>query len=241
MMDVVYTLANKSKFKDDFELRFSLRSVARQPWVRQVYIIGHCPRWARNVVHIPCPDPYPGNKDANIINKIIRAVCRPQLSDPFIVNSDDQYFLRVLDSPEILEAPPTDFYKYKNYQVKQRANNWHKRVAETIGWCKQNGYPEHIYDSHRPYLVRKSDYIQYMCLAPWGRANGLTTHVYLNICGVTPANIDRTERIKTPDTLKGIKRAIVGAMFLNHNDAGLNPAMKEFLREWFPEPSPWEE
>ena len=245
MIDVVYPLIDASKNRDDFELKYSLRSLAVQPWVNDVYIIGqHCPKWINtNIVkHIQCPDLYQGNKDGCIINKILRACCEQSICENIVVNSDDQYFLKIVN-PLIDLLPMKEYQITDNrYKVRNNGNNWHRRVCDTIHFCQLNKLPDFVLQSHTPYLINKHLYQKEMCRVPWGKGNGFTTHIYFNLLGndvpVEPQG--RTARIKNQFPLNRIKNLVSKAMFLNHNDGGLGPGMIEFLRQNFPNPSMWE-
>lgn len=245
MMDIVYPISNQSKDRDDFELRYSLRSLEKQSWVRQVILVGYSPNWTQNVVFIPCPDPYVHCKDANIINKILRACVWSQLSQKFVVNSDDQIFLKPITEDQMepmLESPMRE----AEYRVKSRTNNWFRRVEDTKHWCKQNGFDDFVLQSHCPYIVDKTSYPIIMCQLPWGRGNGFTTHVYFNILnhGKTVYKqepIHRTIRIKQALLKKGVETSIKKeSLFLNFNNTGLTPGLKTWLQEKFPTPSRWE-
>ena len=117
MMDVVYTIGNFGKHGDGFELRYSLRSIEEQDWVRNIYILGNCPDFLKNVKHIPCPDHYRKSKDANIINKVLMA-CSYDVSDDFIVNSDDHYILKKIDREEL--GPWLENSNVKEQALKKR-------------------------------------------------------------------------------------------------------------------------
>ena len=105
-LDVVYPLAAMAKGPDDFELRYSLRSLEPQSWVGTVFIIGHKPAWLKNAVHIPFADQWNLNfKDKNIIKKMLRACTDERISDPFIANSDDQYWLKITEPRDMLIPP----------------------------------------------------------------------------------------------------------------------------------------
>ena len=242
MIDVVYPLANNSKFRDDWELRYSLRSLQQQDWVRHIYLVGHCPGWIKAVTHITCDDPYTSCKDANIINKIILACTCRHLSDQFLVNSDDQYILKpidVYDLEPVLENP----CRLSEFKAKQGMNTWHKRVVDTVQWCVKNSLPEWIFQSHVPYVVDKEDYVAVMSQIPWGKGNGFTTHIYLNLTREqTPCKEDkgRTLRVKGRINPEELRAQVSQAIFFNHNDSGLTPIVKNFLEEHFPVPSRWE-
>jgi hypothetical protein len=49
-----------------------------------------------------------------------------------------------------------------------------------------------------------------------------------------------TARVKRPLPPNGLAAMTKGRTFLNHNDAGLNYALKELLDGLFPNPSRWE-
>lgn len=239
-MDVVYPLANLSKYKDDFELRYSLRSLDCQPWVDRVFLVGHRPVYAKNIIHIPCNDPYRNCKDANIINKILRA-CQEDVSDKFVVNSDDQIFLKEVSESDMdifIENPD----KTIEYQLKSKTNNWHKRVVETVKWCIGNGYPCHAFQSHTPYIVDKTEYPRVMSQVAWGRGNGFTTHIYFNLTSQNALQEPkgRTARVRHPINLKMAYKAIAGHTFLNFNNSGLDHGVMTYLQERFPNPSRWE-
>jgi hypothetical protein len=241
MIDVVYPIMNASKYNDDWELRYSLRSLQQQNWVRNIYLVGHCPDWIQNITHITCSDPYVSCKDANIINKIMLACHNTKLSDNFIVNSDDQYILKPIatdDLAPMLENPN----RLSEFKAKAGTNSWHKRVVDTVDWCVRHGQPNWILQSHVPYIVNKNDYIAAMSQLPWGRGNGFTTHVYFNIVHEQiPAKepVGRTLRIKGRSVVD-FDNAAKQATFFNHNDSGFIPQVRNFLESHFSVKSKWE-
>src|SRR5688500_13003685 len=138
-MDVVYFLSNESTWQDG-ELRYSLRSIEKnlqQPG--KVWIIGHKPAWIRNVRHIPFPDPYKSNKDANLILKLIRLAIESDLSNDFIAMSDDHY---------ILKPTAKDFFDTVYYHEKLTRNTsfgtskWSLRLKRTHELFHKMGKPE---------------------------------------------------------------------------------------------------
>ena len=241
-MDVVYPLTNQSVNHDDFELRYSLRSLENQDWVDNVFLIGHNPSWVKNVIHIPCNDPYSNCKDANIINKILRACFVLGLSNEFVVNSDDQYFMRKVSEDELmpmLERPGM----IPEIKRKASVNNWHKRTMDSVYWCKVNKVPDWIFQSHCPYKVNKSKYGHSMLQIPWGKGNGFVTHIYFNLTlpeAPIVEPVGRTVRIKSPLVSGILRKTVQGSTFLNHNNNGLNSHLKSFIMERFPNASRWE-
>jgi len=241
-LDIVYPLTHLSKHRDDWELRYSLRSLQQQPWVGQLYLVGHCPGWVHNAIHVPCSDPYAGCKDANIINKILLICNLPGLSQEFVVNSDDQYFLQSVPEEElqpVLESPN----RLAEYKMKSGINTWHRRVVDSVKWCVARKLPDWLFQSHVPYIVDKVQYPMAMSKVPWGNGNGFTTHIYFNLTATKEPEKEsrgRTLRVKIRINEAELRKQTVGALFFNHNDNGLQPCVKNFLEERFPTPSRWE-
>ena len=236
-VDVVYTLAHRSKARDDWELRYSLRSLAAQDWVREVYIVGHAPSWAR-CAHIPCDDPYTP-KDANIIAKVLRACALDEISDTFVVNSDDHYLLSPIPLVELgpwLEDPPG----IETYRQRIGQSLWCRRLVRTLEWCAERGLPQWVFESHIPYVVDKAAYPEVMDLAPWAQGNGLVTHVYYNVALTERPEPSGGRALGLRHPRRDVTRLVAGRTFLNHNDTALTPALKTFLEQRFPVPSPWE-
>ena len=251
-LDIVYPLCILSKGQDDFELRYSLRSLDVQPWAGNLYVIGHKPPWLKNAFHISFPDQWNLNfKDKNIIRKMLRACADERVSDPFIANSDDQYWLREVQPEEML-IPPREHPDQMEADRAIRAqgfrawrNQWVKRQFETIEFLRKEGKSTIPFDGHVPYLIEKEKYIRTMLLIPWEMGNGFLIVAYHG--WNFPANGFRIEsrdgvlkRIKADLSCQQIEEEVKNALFLNHNNRALNPGMKEFLQKRFPKPSRWE-
>lgn len=236
-VDVVYPLSNYSKNREDLELRYSLRSLAQQSWVRRIILVGHKPSWVKDVVHIPFEDQH-RPKDANIISKILAACQYPDITSSFVVNSDDQYILKPIELDSMgpwLEDP----CPLIGALIKQQVSVWYQRLQNTVKYCGTYGFPQWVFQCHIPYLVDRDLYIETMGKIPYFRGVGLLTHVYFNmtLCAV-PAK-------ETPGMVVRVKQPVKSmefgeSLFLNHNDDGLCNAVKKALASRFPQPSPWE-
>lgn len=92
-IDLVYILGTGSRWNDN-EIRYSLRSVQNYfPNVGKVFIIGECPDWATNIIHIKAPNKY-DNKLLNARMKYLEAATNKQISENFILMNDDFFFLK---------------------------------------------------------------------------------------------------------------------------------------------------
>jgi hypothetical protein len=253
-LDVVYPLATAAKGPDDFELRYSLRSLESQPWAGNVFVIGHKPAWIKNTVHIPFPDQWnPNFKDKNIIKKMLRASADGRVSDPFVANSDDQYWLRVIDPGEML-IPPRENPPQMEARMGGRmnpyppsGNYWVRRQAQTVRFLRGSGKCATCFDGHVPYLIHKAMYLETMSQIPWEMGDGFLIVVYHGWNWEAIGNGTKIEdrdgaliRIKADMPAEEIERKTQGALFLNHNNKALGDGMKKFLIKRFPNPSRWE-
>lgn len=93
-MDVVYTLR---KNYDGEELRYSLRSLENLPH-DNVFFVGGCPKWAKNVIHIKREQT--GTKYKNTTHNLLAACNDPRISADFILMNDDFFILEKIKSPK---------------------------------------------------------------------------------------------------------------------------------------------
>lgn len=100
-MDIVYILGKGSCWGDN-EIRFSLRSVEKNVLdVGNVFIVGECPDWLKNITHIPAED-FSSRKWRNAFHKIGVACRDSRVSEDFLLMNDDFFIMqnvRILDYP----------------------------------------------------------------------------------------------------------------------------------------------
>jgi hypothetical protein len=251
-IDVVYPMAPVAKGPDDFELRYSLRSFDSQTWAGNVFTVGYRPRWLKNAQHIDSSDQWHQNfKDKNIIKKMLRACVDGRVSDPFVANSDDQYWLKPIGPDDMLIPPrenpaQMDVDRASKIPGQFRAwrNQWVKRQFETIDFLKKQGKSDIPFDGHVPYLIDKESYLRTMAEIPWEMGNGFLIVVYHGYNWQNGFPIESRDgvlkRIITEMNCAEIEGVTGKALFLNHNNKGLGPGMREFLKKRFPNPSRWE-
>lgn len=93
--DLLYVLGTGSLWQNN-EIRFSLRSVEKYLPHARIFVIGHRPKWIKNVIHIPAEDPHP-HKLRNVIAKIKKACMDPRLGERFAVMNDDFFMLKPIE------------------------------------------------------------------------------------------------------------------------------------------------
>lgn len=105
-MDVVYILGTGSE-ANDIEIRYSLRSLEKNMLdLGKVFIVGVCPSFLKNIIHIPILDSYP-KKWQNAYLKISTACFDARVSDDFLLMNDDFFIL------EPFEGALFPFYSLK--------------------------------------------------------------------------------------------------------------------------------
>jgi len=239
LIDAIYALGRGSKRGVDWELRYSLRSLAAQPWVGDVYVVGERPDFLSDAVrHIPADDPYLHAKDTNIIAKYITG-CAAAGTERVMLMSDDQYIMRPCEPDDIREHLEDPRTARKLLDSKQGSVKWARRVQSTVRYAVEHGYPGWVFEAHTPYLVERERYARVWAGVPWERGNGFTTHLYLNM------TLTAEPPPKPPGHVLRLTRAVrhlskCDPLFVNHNNPGLCPALREFIERRFPEPSRWE-
>ena len=97
-MDILYILGTGSKH-DNQELRWALRSVEKYGRnIDRVFVVGANPGFLSDkVTYIPCEDRL-HDKHKNMLYKVQYAVLNSNISDVFLVSSDDVFLLKPLDA-----------------------------------------------------------------------------------------------------------------------------------------------
>jgi hypothetical protein len=242
--DVTYFLSRESNLKD-WELRYSLRSMEKffEPLGR-VWILGeHTPDWLNEerVSRIAIRDCYRNNKDANLINKLLRASMEPELSERFVSCSDDHILLRHLDAEDFKPYHTGNLEK----QTEWKKGKWHDRMRRTRDTLRDNGYPQLDFEGHIPYMLEKSKVKTYLNF-DYGNAPGYGVFtLYFNTVDTPDAQHINDERVRagffhdtTPEN--STNKLKNGNKFLCFNDTGFNPTVRHWVEQLLPEPSRFE-
>lgn len=92
---IVIPLGTGSRW-GNLELKFALRSVEKHlSGYGEVFIVGECPGWLQNVIHIPAKDgDQIYDKERNIFNKIMIACNDDLVTHDFLFMNDDHFLLQ---------------------------------------------------------------------------------------------------------------------------------------------------
>ncbi len=237
-IDMVYPIGPGCEWGAHEELRYSLRSACKNvPGLRNVYLVGHCPTWVKNVIHLPHGDPHTSNKDANLIDKVRFACERPELSEYFIRLSDDQYFLKQFLLED--QLVPVASNNYLTDPINQGSSKYLKRAKRTRDYLIRNRHTAWNFDGHMPYVYNKSDFARVMAVVDYQTPPGYCINtLYFNSAGVTNPRTNFSSlqvHIGGHFSLNHLQSKIVGKHFLNNDFNGLNDAYKQLLQLLFPE------
>lgn len=245
MIDVVYKIGEKPEVENHEELRYSIRSVCKHfKDLGKIFIIGYKPGWIRDIIHIPLKDPYKTNKDANLINKMIMACCRNELSNYFINISDDMFFLKDIDK-EYFYTPMYN-NRIANLVLSGSSVKWEVRLIRTINMLQSLSLPGDCYEAHIPYLLNKVEYPKILLNFDYGYDQGYCGNtLYFN--SVNRDLYNDFESVKEKTVLRLEKKhdheKLAQASdfdFLNYSVRGYSNEVHNFLKSKFSEYSKYE-
>ena len=243
MKDLVYVVGTGSQWEDN-ELRFSLRSVAKNLiGVRKVWIIGHCPCFVQGVEHLfyPDNDQTGKNNDANMIDKILFA-CQQDITDEFVFMNDDFFILKPMhvdDIPVMHKGDMTE--KPKEYW--RITGIWQQRLLNTFNRLKARGMSTMLYDMHCPMPMNKKLFPEVISKWDYRPEPGLNFRsIYGNAVhkGEGLRNNGHKFTVFTRKIYPVIKNEAERAWFMAVNDSGLTTVTKSFIHSMFLDQSEFE-
>ena len=236
-IDVVFTVGPGSQWNDN-ELRYALRALERHgQGVGEVFVIGHKPDWCL-AVHVPYDDPYPKDKAANLIHKLIYA---PVFGE-FVYYHDDQILLADVDLPTLP-------YWCKGELSSRNVLDdlYARRLRNTRRLLLDSNCPVWNYDIHAP-MRMDAGLLAWIFdggvgLKWWHQPQGpgiVVKSIYANLLELPPTQ--ERDCLLSPmkvNTKVDAKRLTEGRPFCS-----LRPrvpvGVQQWLAERFPEPSRWE-
>lgn len=226
---------------DNEELRYSLRSVAKNAPHRDVWIVGTVPTWVRNVKGLPL-DPV-DDKFENQRQSLAAAAAQAGLSDPFVLFNDDMFVMEPitrwdtwnLDTIEEHWGGPIG-------NVDREDNEWLHAVWCTYKWMGTQGHPNPLYyENHTPLLYDKVKLAGVLEQYPADRpfvVNGTYPITGAGGEGEWGANA----KLSVEGALTVFAALSMGMPYLSTEDTGFaEGTIGEFIRNHFLEPGPYEE
>lgn len=212
------------------ELIYALRGIDRfLKGVTNVVIIGECPSFLANIIHIPFTED--SHKQANIRNKILAACNDDRVTEDFCLLNDDVFLLQELDINSIPYWYSGDLSTYTEKGTKV--------LLEELWWRK---LPTKRFDLHQPIIYNKQKFI----VAVSGfNEQCIIKSMYCNYWKIEgEETVDM--KVRYPHSYQWIKQNIPGRIYFSVGENtqveadGLNPSMWKFLEEMYPEKSKYE-
>ena len=244
-MDILYVLGKGSRW-DNNELRYSLRSIEKfGKNVSNIYLIGEDPGFLSNNVNlIPFVDFY-ATKHKNILNNICEAVKRSNISDEFLLSSDDHFYVK-----------ETDFDNYpiyckgnlpKSYKLHNRLKGYKESLIDTRKLLLSHKCPTYNFSFHgnthitREAITLAKDIIE----ESYNTQRGCEpTALLLNVLYAhKPFDFINRKDLKIRDDIKckeNIPKVIGDREVFSIADSAIDKGVAEFLQELFPNKSKYE-
>lgn len=250
-MDILYIVGKGFSEWRDNELRYSLRSIAKNGKnIRKVFVVGYCPYWLNEetVTLLPLRDPVDGNKHANILRAIDYAINNSDIEEHFLISADDHYYVA-----------PTDFDKYPIYwrgeelqtaPVKGRDKWYNTTLISTQECLSAMGLPTRMYCWHgnthfNARLWKQKRMVLLRRLAVTLPEACEPTCLMLNYWQAVepktmPKIVERDDwKISVSDTTKSVADKIRRKECVTSTNV-VGEALKEFLIREFPNPCKYE-
>ncbi|MBO7733082.1 MAG: hypothetical protein J6S67_11030 [Methanobrevibacter sp.] len=226
-MDILYILGYGSTMYD-WEIRLSLRTLDKYATnVDRVFIVGKLPAFVKDVIHIPCGDPYqPSN---NHFLKVFAAI-DGNISENFLLMNDDFYMMRPFD----VEKYP--YYVRGKMELIENPSRYQKMLNRTLTYLQDKGHKTvWHYGCHCPIIYNKTNFLQ---LKP------IFEKVKYDLIGLSPRILYGNMFVKRHRTINDPK--MHEDVLMEVNDAGClssSPKCQHVLNsicKMFPKRSRWE-
>lgn len=241
LVDVVYKVGSKKKWKNKEELKYSIRSVEKNfVNLRNIVIVGTLPDWAKNIKHIEAHDPYI-DKDSNIIHKLLMACRDEEVSANFVNMSDDQYFIKSTTYKQLY--PYNLNTDLRRMQKMKEVSAYGKKIKRTVNLLQSQNLPAHNYEGHIPYLINKERYLNILSNYKYDQIGGLcgNTVYFNNLNDFEEVPVERVRAyFRKAAVPSRIKNRVEGKLFLSIQKAALNKDMKDYIQSNFSEKSKYE-
>lgn len=221
-LDIVYVCRHG---EDNEELRYSLRSLANLPHDR-VWIAGGCPSWVQGVNRIPVAPMR--HKHDHALASLVAALNHPDVSDPFLMFNDDFYVMRPMERMPVLHEGPLQ----EVIEAHAKGSAYRNAMEKTASLLDADALG---YEIHAPMEMDKLGMLLVLSLG-----QGIKGFQYRTAYG----NLERLGGTQCSDVK--VYRSDRGKPYkewalLSTSDRTFkyHPVGK-YIRESFPEPSPYE-
>lgn len=234
MTDIVIPLNSRSTQKNQ-ELRYCLRSIEQHlAGVGNVFIIGECPEWLQNIIHIPfTEDPRNRYRDRNIMLKMSEACKDQRVSDDFLMVHDDHFLLADY------EAGKFPYYHMGPMNEGQGQYGYTKDNTKALLSLEESF---NNYDCHCPIVFNKQLFMRSVALADWSKWYGYCMKTLYCVMNGIEGEYTEDSKIRLPLLGNEICGHIAGRKWFSIGDRCFQPGgMWDVLNELYPNKSRYEQ
>lgn len=226
---------NNGSLWDNTELRYSLRSLEKfGPNIERVFIVGVCPAWLKDVIHIPSDNPG-ASRDMRIMNKVFLACDDKRMGESFLFMNDDHFLLKPF-RPErfFFDTTLKEKIAYMGEGAYKRA------VINTRKLLIANGKAAKHFDVHCPiaYNTRLFKKLR-PHIDPSISGGYLIKSLYCNMYGIEGEFMPDL-KVKHRQTLNNWEHALRGREWFSIGDGAIEGETGNVLQSLYPEKSRWE-
>lgn len=229
-MDIVIPYKNSAS--NGLELRYTLRGIQQfVPDVENVFIIGDCPLFLQNIIHIPAENASERHhKQRNIYLKLRIGCQDKRVSDSFAWFCDDHFLLRLFKPNYNYRTTLQE--SISNFTIHQTYRNTLMNTYKVL----QGGFDY----GHGPMVLEKEKFVRAMDPVNWDEPWGYAIKALY--CGLNGIHGDRYAdlKIKQPMGCSQVLPLIAGRPYFSIDDRGLNEDMKQVLENLYPNKSIYE-
>ena len=241
--------------EEDWEpLRYSLRALEKNFIdLGKIFMIGDIPPWIKGVYQVPWSMAHSMDqrtRNFSFCHSMWIAAKVPEISDSFLYMADDHYILTPRTAQDfrdtVLVRENMETYTQRERRTGRR--EWQQMIWHTVDKLMDGGYSGWNYETHTPKMIEKTKLMD--CFAMFGIGDGklIWQTAYFNmhppssefkayLCEESGLRAGIYREMTVPE----IEAAARDAVFLNHNDDGVNDALRDYLESRFPEPSRFEQ
>jgi hypothetical protein len=233
MVDIIIPLNNRSTQKN-IELKYCLRSIEKHLYgVGNIFIIGHCPEWVQNVIHIPADeDPRNRFRDRNIMNKMLIPCKDERVSDDFLMVHDDHFLLTDY------EAGAFPYYHMGLMNEGQGQYGDTKQNTKSLLSFTESF---NNYDCHCPIVFNKQLFMRSVALADWSKWYGYCLKTLYCVMNGIDGEYMEDIKIRMPLKCSSIMELLHDRSWFSIGDrCWTDGGMKEVLQTLYPNKSRFE-
>jgi hypothetical protein len=240
-MDIVY-LVKVDPENDSEELRYSLRSLRNIPH-NKVIIVGEKPDWVKDVTFIPVAQTK--TKPENVTMNLRAAIDSPEVADDFILMNDDFFIMKPIDAMPSLNFGKLDEV-IRHYEHRyQEVTPYIESMKRTNVHLSELGIERPLsFELHTPQVLNKAKVIALRSLTN-GRPSQFRTaygnYFMKDSTTVSDVKIFIDSRHNPPGYIENPRDYLAAQTFLSATGGAFKRGLVgDYLREAFPEPSPYE-